>query len=153
MSHDTFYICPNGCVDVDLPEVQWTCGEHVVTRVRRGKKRGRFVIDCQGSLLVVGKAVENPALPAGDPLTRNGNYAVIRNAIRQHLLDRNGVLHECPLCGADVEATLFKCEKCKAVVPADRIAVHHIQYAPTGIAAANLVLQREGGPKEARWVA
>jgi hypothetical protein len=155
MSHDTFYICPHCEHIADLPDIQWTCCEHVITRARFNENPmpGRkYAINYQGSLLIVGKATESPRLPVGDPLNRNGGYAIIRNGYRQ--LDEYGALHGCPLCGAEVQVTLCQCEKCRKPVKPNQILTYDVQYAPTGLAAASLANQYDNpGPGRPRWIA
>jgi hypothetical protein len=152
MSHDTFYICPHCERLADLPEVQWACNQHVLTRARRGEKPGKYVVNYEGDLLVVGKAVASPCLVIGDPLVGD-RYGVLRDASRH--LDKFGVLHDCPICGAEVQVTLYQCENCCKPVRPAQVATCDVFHPPVGLAAANLVLQHQGpvGDQKARWVA
>ena len=88
------------------------------------------------------------------PLWQEGDrYGVLRDASRH--LDKFGVLHDCPICGAEVQVTLYQCENCCKPVRSAQVATCDVFHPPVGLAAANLVLQRQGpvGDQKARWVA
>ena len=119
---DTFFICPR-CGSIEgQPEVQWTCAEgHVLTRA--SVVNGKTKINYNGDIMLVGQPVKGTEKIAGSP-----PYA--KNSNIDHLFDKFGDFRrsQCPICEAELRATLCQCEHCHKVFPPEHIIVKEVVY-------------------------
>lgn len=70
-----------------------------------------------------------------------GSPPYVENPHIGHLFDKfsNFLRSQCPICEAELRATLCQCERCHKVIQPPRVGIVHTFTPPTGLAAANLV--------------
>ena len=123
---DTFFICPR-CGSIEgQPEVQWTCTEgHVLTRA--SGMNGKTKINHNGDIMLVGQLAKDSQDSTERAL---GSPPYAKNSNIDHLFDKFGDFRrsQCPICEAELRATLCQCERCHKVFPPEHIIVKEVVY-------------------------